>query len=196
MEEIILVGYGGHAQSIADCIERDGRFRIIGYTEKEEQPSPYVYLGTDDVLKSFWEQGIKNVAVGIGYLGKGDLRERIFYILKSIGFQFPVIIDPSATVSRNARLGEGSFVGKKAVVNAGATIGKMCIINTAAVIEHGCRVGQFSHIAVGSILCGQVTVGEGVLVGANATVIQGQNIPSRKIVPAGVTVRGNNHKKF
>ena len=70
MEEIILVGYGGHAQSIADCIERDGRFRIIGYTEKEEQPSPYVYLGTDDVLKSFWEQGIKNVAVGDWVLGK------------------------------------------------------------------------------------------------------------------------------
>jgi len=33
MENIILAGYGGHARSVADCIERQGKFNIIGYTD-------------------------------------------------------------------------------------------------------------------------------------------------------------------
>lgn len=36
MEDIILVGYGGHAKSVADCIERKNEYRIIGYTEPAE----------------------------------------------------------------------------------------------------------------------------------------------------------------
>ena len=28
MEDIILVGYGGHAKSVADCIERKKEYRI------------------------------------------------------------------------------------------------------------------------------------------------------------------------
>lgn len=33
MENILLVGYGGHAKSIADCIERQGIYKIAGYTD-------------------------------------------------------------------------------------------------------------------------------------------------------------------
>ena len=39
MEDIILIGYGGHARSVADCIERRHAFRIAGYTEFVPQDS-------------------------------------------------------------------------------------------------------------------------------------------------------------
>lgn len=48
------------------------------------------------------------------------------------------------------------------------------MINTGAIIEHDCRVSNFSHVAVGSVLCGEVIVGENTLIGANATVIHGE----------------------
>lgn len=191
MEDILLVGYGGHAKSVADCIERSKKFRIVGYTDKKEQQSSYTYLGTDAVWESCFEQGLENVAIGIGYLGKGNLREKLFSSLKAIGFHFPVIADPSAIIAKSAQIGEGTFVGKKAVINAEAVIGKMCIINTSAIVEHECRIKDFSHIAVGTILCGQVEIGEATFIGANTTVIQGQNILSRQLVPAGLTIRGN-----
>lgn len=47
MEDIVLVGFGGHAKSMDDCIERDGKFHIIGYTDIEEYVSRYNYFGTD-----------------------------------------------------------------------------------------------------------------------------------------------------
>lgn len=65
----------------------------------------------------------------------------------------------------------------------------MSIINTGAIVEHDCMVGAFTHIAVGSVLCGGVSVGSRTLVGANAVVIQERRIGNHCIVGAGSVVR-------
>ncbi len=189
MEDIILVAFGGHAKSVADCIERTGLYNIIGYTDTENRNCKYKYLGTDDVLQQYLSMGYDKVVIGLGYLGKGRIRENLYESLKRQGFSFPPIIDPSAIISSSATVNEGAFIGKNVIVNAEAEIGKMCIINTGAIIEHECIVGDFSHVSVGTILCGQVKVGKAAFVGANATVIQCRTIEERKIVPAGFTER-------
>lgn len=189
MQDIILVGYGGHAKSIADCIEKKNEYRIIGYTDLEEVNSKYRYLGDDSVLGEYYKAGITNAVVGIGYLGRGNLREQLYKNLKSIGYSFPTIIDPTAIISESAAIDEGVFVGKRAVINAEAKVGKMSIINTGAIIEHECKVGDFAHVAVGAVLCGQVSVGCSTIIGANATVLQCRNVPERCVVPAGSLYR-------
>lgn len=189
MEDIVIVGFGGHAKSVADCIERIGTYRIAGYTDFEEHLTKYKYLGTDDNLQAVYNSGVINAIVGVGYLGKGEIRCDLYENLKRIGFKLPVIIDPSAIVSMTAIIGEGTFVGKNAVINAEANVGKMAIINTNAVIEHECVIGDYVHVAVSAVLCGQVKVGEASFIGANATVIQCMKIADHKIVPAGLTVR-------
>ena len=138
-----MVGYGGHAKSIADCIERGKQYHIAGYTDIQEAEAPYAYLGADDILAGCFRRGILNAVIGIGYLGKGELRQKLYWRLKDIGFRFPVISDPSAIISESAQIGEGTFVGKGAIINAEAYVGKMCIINSAAVVEHECKVGDF-----------------------------------------------------
>lgn len=189
MDNIILVSFGGHAKSVADSIDRCGLYNIIGYTDIADRNCQYKYLGTDEVLDSYLAKGYNKIAICMGYLGKGTTRESIYYSLKDKGFVFPIIIDPSAIVSSSTIVEEGTFIGKNAVVNADARVGKMCIINTGAVVEHDCIVGDFSHVSVGAVLCGQVRVGKAAFIGANSTVIQCQNIDEGKIVPAGVTIR-------
>lgn len=189
MDDIVLVGFGGHAKSVADCIEREGKYHIVGYTDSEERKSKYKYLGADDILQNLFEAGVKNAVVGIGFIGKGGLRERIYNNLKRVGFNLPVIIDPSAVISDSVNIDEGSFIGKCAVVNAGVEIGKMVIINTKALVEHGCQIGDFSHVSVAAVLCGQVKVGKSAFIGANSTVIQCREIKENQIVPAGETIR-------
>lgn len=189
MEDIILIGYGGHAKSVADAVERQGKYAIRGYTDVEEHLSKYQYLGTDAELKQFYDSGIKNVVIAIGYMGKGCLREKLYEQVKTIGFNLPVIKDPASIVSDSAVIGEGTFIGKGAVINAEASVGKMAIINTLALVEHECKVADFAHVAVAAVLCGNVTVGKAAFVGANATVIQGKIIKAGQIVPAGETIR-------
>ena len=35
--KIVIVGFGGHAKSLADSIMADGKYEIAGYTELEEK---------------------------------------------------------------------------------------------------------------------------------------------------------------
>lgn len=189
LEKIIIAGFGGHGKSVADIIKRNGNYEIVGYTDITEQNSIYKYLGTDSVLEEYFNKGIKNIAVGIGYLGKGNIRESLYNKVKGIGFELPVIADPSAIISEDVTINEGTIIGKGAIINTEASIGKMCIINTHAIIEHECTVGDFCHISVGSVLCGQADVQDRAFVGANAVVIQCRQVKEGQIVPAGSTVR-------
>ncbi len=195
MEKIIILGMGGHAESLVDVLERQQEYEIAGYVVNDEaaakEGSQYPVLGSDDDLERIFRNGITNAAVGIGYMGKSDVRERIWVKLKQIGFRLPVVCDPSAILSRTAQIGEGSFIGKGAIINVKASIGRMCIINTGAIVEHDCQVGDFSHISVGTVLCGEVTVGRSVWVGANATVIQCTSIGDGSTIGAGTTIRRN-----
>ncbi len=195
MEKIIILGKGGHARSLVDTIERQGLYEIAGYIvnneENETEHGDYPIIGKDKDLEEIYLSGIQNIAMGIGFLGRNAVRRKLYNHLKKIGYNFPVICDTSAVISKKANIGEGTFIGKYAVVNSQAKIGKMCIINTGAVIEHDCQVGDFSHIAVAAVLCGNVDVGCETLVGANSTIIQGRSVGNGCIIGAGEVIREN-----
>lgn len=193
MERIIILGCGGHGKSLADAIERQKQFEIAGFIINVEQEMDltvdYPVLGQDGDLYRIFREGIHNAAVGVGYLGKGSVREKLYRQLKEIGFRLPVICDPSAVISCRTTIHEGTFVGKGAIINAAAEVGRMCIINTGSIVEHDCRIADFSHVAVGAVLCGNVQVGKASLIGANATVLQGRKVGNRCILGAGTTLK-------
>lgn len=193
MEDILLIGGGGHAKSVADSIRQAGQYRIAGYIDRPElkgkEIDGIVVIGTDDDLETFYNEGIRNAFPAIGYMGKGNIREKLYKKIKQIGYQIPAIVDSSAILAHHVKIEEGVYIGKRAVVNAGAIIGKLCIINTAAVVEHDNEIGDFSHVAVGSVLCGHVKIGKRCLVGAGATVKQETTVGDDVIIGIGTTVR-------
>ncbi len=188
MEDIVFIGFGGHAKSIADSINYAGKYNIVGYTDVKDRHCKYRYLGTDDALCKVFNSGVRKAVIGIGFLGNSLQRDQLVSLAKAIGFEFPYIIDPSATVANDAIIGDGCYIGKRAVVNADSHIGDFCIINTGAIIEHENRIGMYSHIAVGAILCGEITVGDHSFIGAGATIIQGRRIGNNCIIGANSTI--------
>lgn len=195
MEDIILLGMGGHAHSVVDSIEQSKEYRIIGFLDFEEKKTEkfrqYRVLDTDRALKRFYDKGVRNAFVTVGYMGNGDIRKCLYQELKSIGYKLPNIIDSFAIVANDVVLDEGIYIGKGAIINANVQIDKMCIVNSGAIIEHDCRINEYTHIAVGSVLCGQVSVGNNTLIGANSTIIQGLNIGNKVIVGAGTVITKN-----
>lgn len=190
MEDIILLGFGGHAKSVIDTIEKQNKYQIVGFTDKSRDKvyKKYQTIGTDDDLEKIFQKGVKNAFITIGYLGDSAIRKQLFYRLKEIGYHIPVIVDDTAVIATDARIGEGTYVGKNAVINSDASVGKMCIVNTGAIVEHDCVVGDFSHVAVGAVVCGMSKVGAETLIGANATVIQCMDVGNQSKVGAGAIV--------
>ncbi|MDE6182003.1 MAG: acetyltransferase [Eubacteriales bacterium] len=195
MENILLIGFGGHCKSIIDSIENSSIYKIYGIIDIKEKLGQtykgYKVIGTDDDLLKFYNKGIKNIFICIGYMGDSNIRNILYKKIKDIGFNIPNIIDKTAILANDISLAEGIFIGKRAVLNSGVKIDNMAIINTGAIIEHESYVGEFSHISINTVLCGNVTIKENVFIGANATVIQGINIGENTIIGAGSTVIKN-----
>jgi acyl-[acyl carrier protein]--UDP-N-acetylglucosamine O-acyltransferase len=91
-------------------------------------------------------------------------------------------VHPSAVIDASAALADGVQVLAFGYVGAGASVGFGTLLNTAAVVSHDCAIGAQVNLSPGSLLAGEVVVGDGSLVGMGATV----NIGVR--VGAGVRI--------
>jgi len=179
MKEILLIGGGGHAKSVIDVIEQEGRFHIAGIIEKfvgESRPIlGYELIGTDDELARLRER-YRYAIVTVGQIDSPKLRMKLFQKLKELDFTLPTIVSPLAYLSKHAQVEEGTVVMHHALINAGAKVGANCIINSKALIEHDCRVEAHCHISTGAILNGSVSVQEGTFVGSGVTTKQGSTL--------------------
>lgn len=190
-DKIVVIGGGGHAKVVASIVKKLGTFEILGYTDNKDR-GPLLsmpYLGTDEMLPRLKEQYSRLSAVlGIGYLGEGDVRERLVEKLRTIGVTIPAIISPQAIINEEVETREGTVVMDGVVVNSGTRIGKYVIINTCASIDHDCEIGDFTHIAPGVTLSGGVKIGARSLVGVGATVVQYKIVGDQCIIGAGAVV--------
>ncbi len=193
MKKIVLVGGGGHCISVLDSLLESNQYDEIVITEgNTENIGQSIYgckvIGTDDVLPKLKDSGFEYAFVTVGGGEKPSTRIHVVEKVLKLGFIIPNIIDNTAKVSSRTNLGTGIFVGKNAVVNAGAQIGNHCIINTGAIIEHECVVEDYSHISVGTVLCGKSQVGYGSFVGAGSTIIHDVRVGNNVIIGANSTV--------
>lgn len=171
-KQILLIGGGGHCKSVIDVIEQEGRFEIAGIIDKKELVGQdvvgYKILGSDDALKDFHKH-YHYALITVGQIKSPEIRIKLFEMLKSLGYELPVVISPLAYVSKYAILGDGTVIMHHALVNAHARVGQNCIINTKALIEHDAMVEAHCHISTGAIVNGGVQIKMGTFYGSNAT---------------------------
>ena len=191
---LILIGAGGHARSCIDVIEQQGHFQIAGLVGLPEQQHTqhlgYAVIGADTDLPAL-AKIYQYALIAIGQIKTAELRMRLYQYVTQLGLQLPIIIAPTAHVSRHATLGAGTIVMHGAIVNAGANLGNNCIINSRALLEHDTSVEDHCHISTGAILNGDVMVGTGSFVGSGSVVREGVSIGHGCLVGMGLSVRHN-----
>ena len=192
MNNIIIVGNGGHAISCIDVIEAEKKFKIVGLvTMKHDinnQKIKYPNIGSDDDLTKIFEKS-KNVFIGIGFIKNSDNRVKLFKTLKKIGFNFPVIKSPTSYKSNQSTIDEGTILMHNSFINSQVKIGKNCIINTGSIIEHEAIVGDNVHISTSAVVNGSVKIGSGSFIGSNSVIKEGVKIGKNCIVSAGSFLR-------
>ncbi|CAA6819515.1 MAG: 4-amino-6-deoxy-N-Acetyl-D-hexosaminyl-(Lipid carrier) acetyltrasferase [uncultured Sulfurovum sp.] len=172
MKEILLIGGGGHCQSVIDVIEQEDKYRIAGIIDKKEligqEVLGYKVIGCDDDLEALFKT-YKYALVTVGQITSNQLRVKLFTMLKKIGYELAVIVSPLAYVSRHALLAEGTVVMHHALVSVNVRVGQNCIINTKALLEHDVSIEAHCHISTATVLNGGVVVKENTFVGSNST---------------------------
>jgi len=171
-DKIVLIGGGGHCNSVIDVIEQINKYEIIGIVDKKENIGKkvldYEITACEDDLEELFKV-CHYAVITIGHIKSNHIRVKLFEKLQKIGFYLPVIVSPLAYVSKYAFIDIGTIVMHHAFINANTKIGKNCIINTKALIEHDCIVEDNCHISTASVLNGGVIVKENTFFGSNST---------------------------
>jgi sugar O-acyltransferase (sialic acid O-acetyltransferase NeuD family) len=189
---IILIGAGGHAHACIDVIEQQGQYRIAGLVGMQEEMHTrhlgYEVIATDDDLPKL-AIDYQYAFIALGQIRTPDSRIRLYQQATSLGFKLPVIVAPTAYVSRHTILGTGTIVMHSAIVNAGARVGNNCIINTRALVEHDAIVDDQCHISTGAVVNGGVSIGAGSFVGSGSIIKEGVTLGRECMVGMALAVR-------
>lgn len=178
----MIVGGGGHARVVIDCIRSAGD-NPIGILDDKLAVGMSV-LGVPILGKTTQWQEFSQDAFIIA-IGNNEARAKI---AAQMPVPWHIAVHPRAIVSKYAVLEQGTLVMPGAIINAGAQVGRHCIINTGAVVEHDCVLEDYVHISPNAALGGTVTVGVQSHIGIGASVRNNVEICQACVIGAGAVV--------
>jgi len=191
MNDILLIGGGGHCKSVIDVIEQEGRFNIAGIVERpdflETDVLGYQIIGNDSDLGDLAKK-YEYALITVGQIESPSLRIKLFDLVVEAGFILPSVVSPNAYISPHASIDNGVAIMHDAIINANTTIGDNCIINSKALIEHDCRISKHCHISTNATINGGVVVESGCFIGSGVITKESITIVKNSFIKAGSLV--------
>lgn len=146
---IVIIGAGAHAHKIWLYAKLVG-LKVRAFVDENPaatSPAPEIScLHPDDVAEFTAGQPFL-VAIGNPVARKVHVEK---YLRQ--GWTPITLIHPSASVAVDASVGPGSIVCANAVVDSRSVIGIACIVGIGVLVDHDCVVGDYSHLAPGTVL--------------------------------------------
>lgn len=186
MNNLLIVGAGGHGKVIADIAIKENKWNKIAYVDDKADFKTVMGLevvGDFNRVHDFIESYEIILAVG-----NNSKRKRIYIKLESMGASIPTLIHPSAIIGTDVYIDKGTVIMPGVVINCCSKIGKGCIINTGATIDHDSNIGDFVHISPGAHLAGTVTIGHDTWIGSGATVSNNTSITGDCVIGASALI--------
>jgi sugar O-acyltransferase (sialic acid O-acetyltransferase NeuD family) len=193
MDKVVIVGASEHGKVVADVIEREGKYAILGWIDSYKPAGGeffgYPMLGAEDTLLDLWRQ--REIVGGLVAIGDNWTRGRVVEKLLALApdFDFVTAVHPSAQIARGVRVGAGTVLMAGVVVNSDSRVGAHCILNTRSALDHDCVMDDFSSLAPGVTTGGVVRIGAYSAVSLGANIIHGKNIGAHTVIGAGALVR-------
>jgi sugar O-acyltransferase (sialic acid O-acetyltransferase NeuD family) len=195
MKNILLYGASEHGKYTADIIEKEGKYRIIGFVDDSitfaKRLYGYSVLGGGNDLLIYVKR--YNIYGGIVTIGDNFVRYKVVKHIKSVipNFRFVKAVHPFTSIARDVRIGDGSVLMAGVIINSSSNVGKHCFLATKASLDHDGWMDDFSSLAPGVTTGGNVRIGEFSTVSIGANVKHGITIGKHTVIGAGATVVKN-----
>lgn len=175
MENLLILGAGGHGRVVLEAAELIGQWNKIAFLDDREdikQIYGFDIIGKLEQYRDFRDEfGYAVVAIG-----NNEKRMELIDKLMEAGFRVPRIVHPGACVSRYSSIGDGTVVLAGTVVNVGSCVGKGCILNINSCVDHDCEIGDGVHISSGAVVRSRCRIGRGAFIGAGVLVREGSRV--------------------
>lgn len=156
--EIAIFGFGGHAREVAAQIDKEVTFFV------DDNYANGKILGISKFQPNRYEM---MVAVA----NPKDREEIVMKLPKQTRY-FTFIHPTVMILSHDVEIGEGSFIGANSILTTNIKIGSHAILNRGNQIGHDCIIGDYFSAMPGSIVSGNVNIGNRVYLGTNSSIIE------------------------
>uniref|UniRef100_UPI002ECFB276 2,3,4,5-tetrahydropyridine-2,6-dicarboxylate N-acetyltransferase n=1 Tax=Tepidibacter aestuarii TaxID=2925782 RepID=UPI002ECFB276 len=151
----------------------------------------YILIGEHDVVKNILEDNKENI---IEYHMEFDRRNSAIPMYNYLYEE--ARIEPGAVIRDMVSIGKNAVIMMGAVLNIGAEIGEGTMIDMNAVVGARGTIGKNVHLGAGAVVAGvleppsatPVIIGDDVVIGANAVILEGVKIGKEAVVAAGAVV--------
>lgn len=179
-----ILGTGGHAKVVFESAILSGFEISCVYDDDIRKINSYfINLPIKGPIDD------KIIGNSIVAIGQNNIREQI--VQRCSTGKWISVIHPSATISEDVIIGEGTVVMAGAIIQPGSRIGNHCIINTGSCIDHDCIIEDYVHVAPNSSIAGGVNIGKGTFIGIGTCIIPQIVIGKWSIIGAGSVVINN-----
>lgn len=198
IKRMVIVGAGGFAREVrwlAEEITRAGgsaKYEFVGYVVSDPG-SVSEYDSKDEILGDFnWLKENSNawdcLALGIGNAAP---RCKVANELEAIygPDYWPTLIHPTVRMdSSSVNVGHGAMLCANVVATVGIRIEPFAMVNLNCTIGHEAVLGRACTLNPSVNISGGVELGEAVLVGTGAQILQYLSVGAHAIVGAGALV--------
>jgi sugar O-acyltransferase (sialic acid O-acetyltransferase NeuD family) len=190
---VYLIGCGGHGRVVLDALLASGT-AVAGIVDAALPVGQSVFgievLGADDWLSQRQSDDVL-LLNGVGANPHTTRRRELFVNWQARGYEFGIVLHPSAVVGRECEIASGAQIMAGTVLQNRVRIGYNAVINTRAAVDHDVEICSHAFVGPGVVLTGGVVVESGAFVGAAAVVLPGIRIGEDAIVGAGAVVIEN-----
>jgi 2,3,4,5-tetrahydropyridine-2-carboxylate N-succinyltransferase len=155
------------------------------------EDSFYVLFGESVEVLQFIEDNKEKIKY---YQLENDRRNSAIPLLNLLAID--ARIEPGSIIRDKVSIGKGAVIMMGAVINIGAEIGEGTMVDMNAVVGARGKLGKMVHLGAGAVVAGVLEppskspceIGDGVLIGANAVILEGIKIGAGSVVAAGSVV--------
>jgi sugar O-acyltransferase (sialic acid O-acetyltransferase NeuD family) len=193
---MVIVGAGGVARELRWLIQEinqvEDAYELAGFVVSDtgnlrETDSRDLVLGDYGWLERHRGE-IDCMTIGIG---SPSLRRKVTDELRKLipDVEFPPLIHPSVIVDRStSRIGEGVVLSAGVLGTVGLDLQPFVLVGLGCKLGHEARIGRWSALNPRATISGGVQIGEAVLVGSNALVLQYLSVGEGAVIGAGAVV--------
>jgi sugar O-acyltransferase (sialic acid O-acetyltransferase NeuD family) len=197
IDDVVVYGTAGTARDIVETMEAANaarrRWNILGFLDDNpnllgQEVLGYPVLGGGGALEAMPALRAVKVVLGMGNDRKLLIRKTVRARLRLAADRFPVIVHPTAVVSRHSQIGEGTVFLAGSFCSNLTSVGRHVLILPGTIIGHDAVIGDYVSFSDNVATGGGFRIGEGSYVGQGASIIQKVRIGARCLIGMGTVV--------
>jgi len=179
-QKVIIIGGVGSgtviAQAIKDAIIRgDNSIQLEGFMSHDKNPGemiediPVITKQSSANIKYFHTKGYKFI-FALHRTDEGEKFIELFNHLELSEEKLATFRHPTAYISPDVKIGNGSVIMPYVMISSHAEIGLSSLIMTGVTIGHNTILGEFNHVASQAVVGAFIQTGTGTHIGLNSTI--------------------------